>query len=101
MENTIRPGDVVITAHTTQIHRGDVIVEHQAIYLPGLTSGGIIGLPGDHVACCDDRGRITVNRKPLNSPYLYAGDAPSEVRVQGHCAQGASVASRGSPPSLI
>jgi signal peptidase I len=41
----------------------------------------VIGIPGDHVACCDARGRITVNGVPLNEkPYLYAGNAPSTVR---------------------
>jgi len=30
----------------------------------------VIGLPGEHVACCDDQGRITVDGKPLVEPYL-------------------------------
>lgn len=42
----------------------------------------IIGVGGDHVICCDDAGRITVNGQPLDEEYLYrdAGgesDAPS------------------------
>ena len=37
----------------------------------------VIGLPGDHVACCTD-GRITVNGVPLNeTSYLFPGAAPS------------------------
>jgi len=41
----------------------------------------VIGVPGDHVACCDARGRITVNGVPLNEKsYLYPGDAPSTIR---------------------
>jgi signal peptidase I len=37
----------------------------------------VIGLPGDHVACCTD-GKVTVNGVPLNeASYLYPGDAPS------------------------
>ncbi len=41
----------------------------------------VIGLPGDHVACCDSRGRVTVNGVPLNEgSYLYPGDAPSQVK---------------------
>jgi len=37
----------------------------------------VIGLPGDHVACCTD-GKVTVNGVPLQeSSYLYPGDAPS------------------------
>lgn len=32
----------------------------------------VIGLPGDHVKCCDAQGRITVNGVPLDeSSYLY------------------------------
>jgi len=38
----------------------------------------VIGVPGDHVACCDARGRITVNGVPLNEKsYLYPGNPPS------------------------
>jgi signal peptidase I len=37
----------------------------------------VIGLPGDHVACCTD-GKVTVNGVPLTeTSYLYPGDAPS------------------------
>ena len=39
----------------------------------------VIGLPGDHVECCDKQGRITVNGVPLNEEeYLYNGNKPSE-----------------------
>ncbi len=37
----------------------------------------VIGLPGDKVACCDGKGRVTVNGKPIDEPYLFPGDAPS------------------------
>jgi signal peptidase I len=41
----------------------------------------VIGVPGDHVACCDARHRITVNGVPLNEKsYLFPGDAPSMSR---------------------
>src|SRR6202453_4564041 len=41
----------------------------------------VIGLPGDHVACCNAQGQITVNGVALDeSSYLYPGDAPSTVR---------------------
>ncbi len=38
----------------------------------------VIGLPGDHVVCCDVQKRLTVNGVPLNEPYLFPGDSPSE-----------------------
>jgi signal peptidase I len=31
----------------------------------------VIGLEGDTVACCDDRGRVTVNGVALDEPYLF------------------------------
>jgi signal peptidase I len=41
----------------------------------------VIGIPGDHVACCDAQGRITVNGVPLSEKsYLYPGNAPSTIR---------------------
>lgn len=40
----------------------------------------VIGLPGDHVVCCDDRQRLTVNGQALEEPYLYDGDAASKQK---------------------
>jgi len=41
----------------------------------------VIGIPGDHVVCCDAQGRITVNGVALNeTSYLYPGNAPSDMR---------------------
>lgn len=42
----------------------------------------VIGVPGDTVACCDTRGRITVNGVALTEPYLYPGDSPSATRFR-------------------
>ena len=33
----------------------------------------VIGVPGDHVVCCDAQGRITVNGHALVEHYLYPG----------------------------
>jgi signal peptidase I len=38
----------------------------------------IIGLPGDHVVCCNTKGQITVNGAPISEPYLFPGNAPSD-----------------------
>jgi signal peptidase I len=41
----------------------------------------VIGVPGDHVACCNRQGQVTVNGVPLSEKsYLYPGDTPSEGR---------------------
>ena len=50
-------------------HPGDILIKR------------VIGIPGDHVACCDAEGRVTVNGVPLNEQsYLYPGSAPSLSR---------------------
>jgi signal peptidase I len=39
----------------------------------------VVGLPGDHVVCCNAKGDITVNGVPLEeSSYLIPGAKPSE-----------------------
>jgi signal peptidase I len=45
---------------------------------PNIYIKRVIGLPGDHVACCNAAGQVTVNGVPLSeSSYLYPGNAPS------------------------
>ncbi len=39
----------------------------------------VVGVGGDHVTCCDKRGRLMVNGRPITEEYLYPGDAPSRV----------------------
>jgi signal peptidase I len=37
----------------------------------------VIGVPGDHVVCCNAQGLITINGVPLHEQsYLYPGDQP-------------------------
>jgi signal peptidase I len=59
-------------------------VYRDAMQAMGLESMGtdyvkrVIGLPGDHVTCCDAQGRLTVNGVPLlEGSYVYPGEAPS------------------------
>jgi signal peptidase I len=41
----------------------------------------VIGVPGDHVACCTASGLVTVNGVPLHeTSYLYPGNKPSLIR---------------------
>jgi signal peptidase I len=47
----------------------------------------VIGVPGDHVRCCNAQGLITVNGVPLHEQsYLYPGNAPSSSPegIPGH-----------------
>lgn len=49
----------------------------------------VIGLPGDRVACCDSRGRVTVNAVPLSEQsYVFPGEVPSAQRFNITVPQG-------------
>ncbi|MEV0265350.1 signal peptidase I [Streptomyces sp. NPDC050617] len=39
----------------------------------------VVGIGGDHVTCCDKRGRLMVNGRPVTEDYLYPGNVPSRV----------------------
>jgi signal peptidase I len=36
----------------------------------------VIGMPGDHVVCCDKDGRLTINGVAVSEPYIRQGDNP-------------------------
>jgi signal peptidase I len=41
----------------------------------------VIGVPGDHVACCNAHGQLTVNGVALHErSYIFPGDVPSQER---------------------
>ena len=40
----------------------------------------VIGVPGDHVVCCNAQGQVTVNGVALSEKsYIYPGAAPSQI----------------------
>ncbi|WP_342803897.1 signal peptidase I [Luteipulveratus flavus] len=108
MNNTLIRGDRVVVSKLTpgpfDLKRGDVVVFKdpdnwleetpsrpgpvvRALEFVGLYPAGdnhlikrVIGLPGDHVVCCDRQGRLTVNGVAIDEPYVFDGDAPSEAR---------------------
>ncbi|UNS99268.1 signal peptidase I [Streptomyces tubbatahanensis] len=48
----------------------------------------VIGVGGDLVRCCDRRGRIEVNGRPVSEDYLHPGDAPSTVPFETRVPEG-------------
>jgi signal peptidase I len=77
MEKTIFPGDRLFVAEGSSIRRGDVVVLRvpaRQSRTSSLFIKRVIGLPGDHVACCDAKGQLTVNGKPLDETYVYPGN---------------------------
>ena len=96
--------------HLHPVHRGDIVVFSQDANWPpetvatpatnpltralralqGVVGVGpdaqtdfikrVIAVGGDHVACCDAQGLVTVNGVALTEPYLYPGEAPSQSR---------------------
>jgi signal peptidase I len=64
-------------------HRGEVLVFEAPRDWSSSTEGEdfikrVIGVGGDHVVCCDDKGRIKINDRPLDEKYLYSQDGVSD-----------------------
>ncbi len=81
MEHTLNINDRVLVNklvyHFRSPARGDVIVFTSPMSwrnTPDETDfiKRVIGVAGDHVACCDAQGRLTVNGTSLAEPYLNA-----------------------------
>lgn len=89
----IERGDVVVFSgqgswgpDTTPPHNPFLRLWDDVTNLVGVTAPGtdyvkrVIGVPGDHVVCCDAHGRVTVNGVPLTEQsYIFPGDVPSQV----------------------
>jgi len=39
----------------------------------------VIGVAGDEVICCTKSGKLTINGKVADEPYIFAGNKPSEM----------------------
>ncbi|MFF9089549.1 signal peptidase I [Streptomyces sp. NPDC014991] len=86
MEQGLRIGDRVLVNKLAyrfgaQPRRGDVIVFDGTGYFGDADYvKRVVGVGGDHVVCCDQKGRLEVNGRPVDeTAILYPGDAPSAV----------------------
>ncbi|GAA0483256.1 signal peptidase I [Streptomyces sp. NPDC046215] len=57
--------------------RGDIVVFKDETWGNAPMIKRVVGVGGDTVACCDDRGRLTVGGTPVEEPYLRAGGPAS------------------------
>lgn len=112
MENTLTRNDRVVVEKLSSVKRGQVVVFRdpggwlnepaapergpvgKALQFVGVLPDPstehlikrVIGMPGDHVVCCDSLGRITINDHSIDeTSYLYADAngkraAPSTIR---------------------
>jgi signal peptidase I len=55
-----------------EVRRGDVVVFEDPDWGDATMIKRVVGVGGDTVACCDGRGRITVNGEPVTEAYLDA-----------------------------
>jgi signal peptidase I len=75
MQPTVTPGDVLL-AHPikgSQVGRGDVVIFSDPVWGNSDEVKRVIGVGGDKVACCDSKGRVTVNGVPVTEHYLNPG----------------------------
>ncbi len=117
MEDTILKHQRIVVAKFGDIERGEVVVfedpgswidpSEQTVAGPNALERAlqfvgvlpstatehlvkrVVGVAGDTVACCDRKGRLTVNGAPLDeSAYLYRGDQPSQTEFEVVVPQG-------------
>ncbi|MEU6090210.1 signal peptidase I [Streptomyces sp. NPDC047085] len=86
MEQGLRIGDRVLVNKLAyrfgaQPSRGDVVVFDGTGYFGDADYvKRVVGVGGDHVVCCDKKGRLEVNGRSVDeTAFLYPGNPPSTV----------------------
>lgn len=78
MTPTVHAGDRVLAQRIdgSEVHRGDVVVFTDPGWGNMPMVKRVVGIGGDKIACCD-KGRLTINGKPIEEPYLQTKDPAS------------------------
>ena len=79
MAPTVQSGDRVLAERIDgdEVHRGDIVVFRDKQWGDMPMIKRVVGVGGDEIACCDGNGRLTINRKAIEEPYLLQGDQPA------------------------
>ncbi|MEW9513135.1 signal peptidase I [Streptomyces bacillaris] len=75
MSPTVNAGDRVLAERISgaDVRRGDVVVFTDRVWGDTPMVKRVVGVGGDTVACCDEKGRLTVGGTPVDEPYLDRG----------------------------
>ncbi|MFI8960568.1 signal peptidase I [Streptomyces sp. NPDC053493] len=79
MTPTLDVGSKVLAERVdgADVKRGDVVVFQDSLWGDVTMVKRVVGVGGDTVVCCDADGRLTINGKAVEEPYLPAGKAAS------------------------
>ncbi|MFJ5723971.1 signal peptidase I [Streptomyces sp. NPDC093149] len=78
MTPTVHAGDRVLAERIdgSEVRRGDVVVFTDPTWGDMPMVKRVVGIGGDTIACCD-KGRLEVNGKPIEEPYLHTKNLAS------------------------
>ncbi|MEI5006026.1 signal peptidase I [Streptomyces sp. PmtA] len=78
MSPTVEPGDRVLAQRIdgSEVRRGDIVVFTDKVWADAPMVKRVVGVGGDKVVCCDSDGRMTVNGRAVEEPYL-PGEEPA------------------------
>ncbi|MER7814264.1 signal peptidase I [Streptomyces sp. NPDC096153] len=78
MSPTVEPGDRVLAQRIdgSEVRRGDIVVFTDKVWADAPMVKRVVGIGGDKVVCCDSDGRMTVNGRAVEEPYL-PGEEPA------------------------
>ncbi|MFJ4848843.1 MULTISPECIES: signal peptidase I [unclassified Streptomyces] len=79
MTPTVDAGDRILAQRIdgSDVRRGDIVVFNDSLWGDVPMVKRVVAVGGDKVACCDKQGRLTVNGKPIDEPYLLDPKAPA------------------------
>ncbi|MEW2633203.1 signal peptidase I [Streptomyces sp. NPDC048389] len=79
MAPTVEAGDRVLAERIDgdEVRRGDIVVFRDTQWGDMPMIKRVVGVGGDEIACCTGNGRLTINGKAIEEPYLLQRDQPA------------------------